>query len=89
MNNYGFYTPPQMQRITVSEDAYSAAQSFDIAPGDVLETDQGVIFEVERASGYVISGHTAKLALVGVDLRTNAATIIARAQWHFQDALPL
>ncbi len=89
MDTYRFYTPAQMSRIPASEDAYRAARLLDIRPGDVLKTDQGVIFEVERANGYVISGHTEKLALVDIDLRITAATIIARAQWCFQDTLLL
>lgn len=87
MDNLGFYTPQQLRRVPVNIDAYCAAQQCEIKPGDIIETAQGVVFEVERANGYVISGHTANLRLTEIDLRQDKATIIRTCEWAFQQPL--
>jgi hypothetical protein len=87
MDNYGFYTPPQISRIPANDDAYQAAKHHDIKPYDIIQTAKGVIFEVERANGFVISGHTTRLRLTDIDLREEGATIISRGIFNYQPAL--
>lgn len=63
-----------------------------IPSGTILQTEDGTLFQVERANGFAISGRTVNNRNYSIDLRQKEATIVGKStpdDWLYKGQLTL